>query len=351
MVDLRSDTVTQPTDAMREAMSLADVGDDDYGEDATVNRLQGLAAGRLGKEAALFLPSGTMANLIALLTHTQPGDEVIVECQAHIYLDEAGGMSALAGVIPRPVAGERGTITAAQLEAVLRPPDPHYAPTRLLCLENTHNSAGGTVMTPTAMAEVCGAAHRRGLRVHLDGARIFNAAVALGVDVRHLASDADSVMFCLSKGLSAPAGSVLLGEAGFVARARRLRKMLGGGMRQVGVLAAAGIVALETMVERLEEDHRHAKLLARRLAALPGLGIDPASVQTNIIMVHVADAPRMAQHLAARNVLANAEGPKRIRLVTHRHIGAREIDEAVDGFHEMTSLTELHQGLGGSRDL
>jgi threonine aldolase len=351
MVDLRSDTVTQPTDAMREAMCRAEVGDDDYGEDATVNHLQGLAAARLGKEAALFLPSGTMANLLALLTHMQPGDEAIVEYQAHIYLDEAGGMSALAGVIPRPVVGERGTITATQLEAVLRPADQHYAPTRLLCLENTHNSAGGTVMTPTAMAEVCAAAHRRGLRVHLDGARIFNAAVALGVDVRRLVSDADSMMFCLSKGLSAPAGSMLLGDAAFVARARRLRKMLGGGMRQVGVLAAAGIVALETMIQRLAEDHRQAELLARRLAVLPGLGIDLASVQTNIIMVHVQDAPHMVQQLAACNVLANAEGPTRIRLVTHRHIGAKEIDEAVHGFHEMMSLTEHHQRLGGAKAL
>lgn len=337
MVDLRSDTVTQPTDAMREAMSRSKVGDDDYGEDATVNRLQELAAAKLGKEAALFVPSGTMANLLALLTHAQPGDEAIVDYQAHIYQDEAGGMSALAGVIPRPVVGEQGTITSVQLEAVLRPPDRHHPPTRLLCLENTHNSAGGTVMIPTAMTDVCAVAHRRGLRVHLDGARIFNAAVALGVDVKGLVSDADSVMFCLSKGLSAPVGSVLLGEASFVVEARRLRKMLGGGMRQAGVLAAAGIVALETMIDRLAEDHRHAELLARRLAALPGLRVDLASVQTNIIMVHVADARRMVQPLAARDVLVNAEGPMRIRLVTHRHIGATEIDEAVHGFQEVTS--------------
>jgi threonine aldolase len=344
MVDLRSDTVTQPTDAMREAMSRAEVGDDDYGEDATVNRLQELAAGRLGKEAALFLPTGTMANLLAMLTHTQHGDEAIVEHQAHIYLDEAGGMSALAGVIPRLVVGDQGAITPAQLEAALRPPDRHHAPTRLLCLENTHNSAGGSVMTPTAMAEVCAAAHRSGLHVHLDGARIFNAAVALGVDVRRLVSGADSVMFCLSKGLSAPVGSVLLGETSFVARARRLRKMLGGGMRQVGVLAAAGIVALETMIDRLAEDHRHAQLLARRLAALPGLRIDLTSVQTNIVMVYVADAPWLVQQLATRNVLVNAEGPTRIRLVTHRHIGAREIDEAVEGFHRVTNLAEHRCG-------
>lgn len=332
MVDLRSDTVTQPTDAMREAMSRAEVGDDDYGEDPTVNRLEELAAARLGKESALFVPSGTMANLLALLIHTRPGDEAIVEHQAHIYLDEVGGISAVAGVVPRPVVGEHGAITSAQLEAVLRPSDRHYAPTRVLCLENTHNSAGGTIMNPTAMADVCAAAHRNGLRVHLDGARIFNAAIALGVNVRQLVKDADSMMFCLSKGLSAPAGSLLLGEASFVARARRFRKMLGGGMRQVGVLAAASIVALETMIDRLAEDHRHAALLARRLAALPDLRIDLATVQTNIVMVHVANAPQIVSQLAAFNVLANAEGPMRIRLVTHRHIGVREIDEAVDGF-------------------
>lgn len=350
MVDLRSDTVTRPTDAMREAMSRAEVGDDDYGEDPTVNRLQEMAAARVGKEAALFVPSGTMANLLALLTHTQAGDEAIVDHQAHIYLDEAGGMSALGGVIPRPVVGERGTITPAQLELELRPPDRHYAPTRLLCLENTHNSAGGTVMTPTAMAEVCAAAHRRGLRVHLDGARIFNAAVALSIDVHRLVSDADSMMFCLSKGLSAPVGSLLLGDATFIDQARRLRKMLGGGMRQVGGLAAAGIVALETMIDRLAEDHRHAHLLAERLAPLPGLRIDLSSVQTNIIMVHVADAPRMVEQLALHNVLANADGPLRIRLVTHRHIGTREIDEAVYGFHEVTTMTN-HRQRGGASDL
>jgi len=326
------------------------VGDDDYGEDVTVNRLQEMAAAMLAKEAALFLPSGTMANLLALLTHTQPGDEVIVERQAHIYLDEAGGMSALAGVIPRPVQGNRGTISSTQLEAVLRPPDRHYAPTRLLCLENTHNSAGGTVVTPAAMAEVCAAAHGRGLRVHLDGARIFNAAIALGVDVRQLVTGTDSMMFCLSKGLSAPAGSLLLGDAAFIDRVRRLRKMLGGGMRQVGVLAAAGIVALETMIDRLADDNRHADLLARRLAVLPGLDIDLVSVQTNIVMVHVTDAPRMVQHLFAQGVLANAEGPTRIRLVTHRHIAAKEIDEVVHGFHEITSQMENRQHTGDSKD-
>ena len=338
MVDLRSDTVTQPTEAMREAMSRAAVGDDDYGEDATVNRLQEMAAARLHQEAALFVPSGTMANLLALLVHTRPGDEVIVEQDAHLHLHEAGGMSAVAGVLAKPIAGEQGRITPAQLEAALRPANPHQAPTRLVCLENTHNAAGGTLTTPTAMAELCGVAHGRGLRVHLDGARVFNAAVALGVDVHRLVDGVDSVMFCLSKSLSAPVGSLLLGGTGFVAQARRLRKVLGGGMRQAGVLAAAGIVALNEMIDRLADDHRHAQVLARQLASLPGLRIDPTSVHTNIIMVHVRDAAWMVQQLAAREVLANAQDPTRIRLVTHRHIGAREVDEAVKGFREVASL-------------
>jgi threonine aldolase len=338
MIDLRSDTVTQPTEAMREAMSRAAVGDDDYGEDATVNHLQELAAARVGKEAGLFLPSGTMANLLALLTHAKHGDEAIVEHQAHIYSDEAGGISALAGVVPRPVVGIRGAITPAVLEAALRPPDRHYAPTRLVCLENTHNAAGGIAITRAAIAEVCHTAHDRGLRVHLDGARIFNAAAALNADVRQLVSDCDSVMFCLSKGLSAPVGSILLGEADFIARARRLRKMIGGGMRQVGVLAAAGIVALETMIERLAEDHRHAKLLAAGLAPLKGLRIDAASVQTNIVMVDIDDAARTLRQLAVRNVLATAETPTRIRLVTHRHIGVNEVNLAIDAFREVAAL-------------
>ena len=338
MVDLRSDTVTQPTEAMREAMSRAPVGDDDYGEDVTVGRLQDMAAAQFRKEAALFVPSGTMANLLALLAQTQPGDEVIVEHEAHIYVNEARGMSAIAGVMPRPVAGEAGRIAPAQLEAVLRTASRHDPRLRLICLENTHNAAGGTLTTPAETAAIGAIAHAGGLRVHLDGARIFNAAIAQGLEVHRLAADIDSVTFCLSKGLSAPVGSLLLGEAGFIARARRLRKMLGGGMRQVGVLAAAGIVALTEMIDRLAEDHRHAQLLARRLAILPGLRIDLASVQTNIIMVHVTDAAWTVRQLAARHVLANMQDGTRVRLVTHRHIGGREVDEAVSGFQEVASL-------------
>ena len=338
-VDLRSDTVTQPTEAMREAMRAAAVGDDVFGEDPTVNRLEEMAADRMGKEAAVFVPSGTMANLAAIMSHTQRGDEVIVEERAHCYLNEAGGMAALAGVIPRPLPGERGVLTPAQIEAVLRPPNLHFAPTRLLCLENTHNAAGGTVMSPHQTTALCATAHAHGLRVHLDGARIFNAAVALGTEVRLLAQDADSVMFCISKGLSAPVGSLLCGSAEFVARARRARKVLGGGMRQAGVLAAAGIVALETMVDRLAEDHRHARVLAQQLAQIPGLRVDPSSVQTNMVLVEVPQAAAVAQRLATHGVLVLAVAPARLRLVTHRHIGMAEVERAVAAFARVVDET------------
>jgi threonine aldolase len=338
LVDLRSDTVTQPTEAMREAMRRAEVGDDQWGEDPTVRRLEEIAAERLGKEAALFVPSGTMANLAAVLSHTRRGDEVIVEARAHTYLTEAGGMSAVAGVIPRPVATERGAISAAQVEAVVRAPNVHFAPTRLLCLENTHNRAGGTVMTPAQTNEVAAAARRHELAIHLDGARIFNAAVALGVDPRVLTREVDSVMFCVSKGLSAPVGSLLAGEAAFIARARAARQMLGGAMRQAGVIAAAGVVALESMVDRLAEDHRRARDLAQQLAELPGVRLDPAAVQTNIIILEVDDAPAVVERLAAHRVLAHGVDRRTIRLVTHRHIGDAEVERAVEIFRQVMPI-------------
>lgn len=338
LVDLRSDTVTRPTEAMREAMRRAEVGDDQWGEDPTVRRLEEMAAERLGKEAALFTPSGTMANLAAVLSHTRRGDEVIVEARAHTYLTEAGGMSAVAGVIPRPVATERGAISAAQVEAVVRAPNVHFAPTRLLCLENTHNRAGGTVMTLAQTNEVAAAARRHGLSIHLDGARIFNAAVALGVDPRTLTRDVDSVMFCVSKGLSAPVGSLLAGEAAFIGRARAARQMLGGAMRQAGVIAAAGVVALESMVDRLAEDHRRARVLGQQLAGLPGVRLDPAAVQTNIIILEVDDAPAVVERLAAHRVLAHGVDRRTIRLVTHRHIGDAEVERAVEIFRQVMPI-------------
>ncbi|MDQ7857437.1 MAG: low-specificity L-threonine aldolase [Armatimonadota bacterium] len=334
VIDLRSDTITQPTEAMREAMARAEVGDDVLGEDPTVRRLEATAAERTGKAAALFVASGTMANLAAVMAHTSRGDEVILDDQAHTYLMEGGGAAALAGVMPRPLPTERGIIRGAQLEAALRPPDVHHAPARLVCVENTHNRHGGTVATVEAMEELAEAAHRHGLRVHLDGARLFNAAVALGVPAARLAAPADSVAFCLSKGLSAPVGSLLCGDAMFIARARHVRKMLGGGMRQAGVIAAAGLVALDTMVERLADDHHVARRLAEALANLPGVRIDLSRVQTNIVRVELPghDARAVAERLRARGVRVSLVGPRAIRLVANRHVTQDDVPEVVEAF-------------------
>ena len=286
-VDLRSDTITRPTEAMWEAMHHADVGDDVYGEDPTVQRLQELGAELMGKEAGLFLPSGTMANTAALLAHTRYGDEMVVEELAHLYCWEAGAYSNIAGLATRPVRGDQGIFTAEQFEAVLRPPNPHFPKTSLLCLENTHNNAAGAVWSPGETAEVALAARDHGLRIHLDGARLFNAAVALGVDAKELAAHVDSVTFCVSKGLSAPVGSVLCGSRAFIEDAYRARKRLGGAMRQAGIMAAAGIVALETMVDRLAEDHETARSLAEGLDAIEGVTAVRAPRPTNILMVDV----------------------------------------------------------------
>lgn len=332
-IDLRSDTVTQPTDRMREAMARAEVGDDVYGEDPTVRALEELAARTVGKEAALFCASGTMANLVAVLTHTQRGDEVLCEATSHIYEYEVGGLSVLAGTVPRLIRGERGWISPEALTSALRPPNVHFAPPRLLCLENTHNRAGGVAIPPDRIAATAEAAHQVGLAVHLDGARIFNAAVALRVPASTLAAPADSVMFSLSKGLSAPVGSLLCGTQAFIERARRWRKAVGGGMRQAGVLAAAGIVALTEMVERLAEDHRRAKDLARGLAEVQGLFVDPDQVDTNIVVVGVEGrAPEIVERLRQQGVLAHAVTDRTIRLVTHRHISDEDVAEAVAAF-------------------
>ncbi len=334
VIDLRSDTVTEPTDAMREAMAGARVGDDVFGEDPTVNDLEALAARITGKAAALFVPTGTMANVLAVMCHTQKGDEVLVEAESHIYNMEAGALSALAGTLPRPLVTERGCFTGDQVVAALRPRDPHYAPTRLVCLENTHNRQGGTVATLAQIEEVAATAHRHDLRMHLDGARLFNAAVALGIPAARLAAAADSVAFCLSKGLSAPVGSLLCGEANFVTRARHFRKMLGGGMRQAGVIAAAGIVALEHMVDRLADDHRTARGLAEALAGLSGLRIDASRVQTNMVRIDLTEreARPLAATLARRGVRVSTPGSRRLRLVTHRHMMLEDIPMVVDTF-------------------
>ncbi len=329
-IDLRSDTVTHPTPAMREAMASAEVGDDVFGEDPTVGRLEEMAAELMGKEAAVFVPSGTMGNLASLLVHCQRGDEAIVGSEAHVLHYEGGGAAALGGIGLRTVPNDaHGMLDLDALEATIRGQNIHFPHTALVCLENTHNRGGGGVLTPEETAAVARLAHGHDLAVHLDGARIFNAAVALGVPAATLTAEVDSVTFCFSKGLSAPVGSVICGTAGFVARARKARKMLGGGMRQVGVVAAAGIVALETMVDRLAEDHEHARLLAHGLGQTPGVHIDPASVQSNIVVFDVDDGPAFQRRLRELGLLTTAFGPSRLRMVAHYGITRQDIDEAL----------------------
>src|SRR3990172_12528597 len=288
-IDLRSDTVTKPTPEMRVAMAEAEVGDDVYGADPTVNRLQEIAAEMMGKEDALFVPSGTMGNLLALLVHCQRGDEVIVGNQSHIYLNEAGGMSALGGIQPCPIRNQvDGTLALEEILASIRTEDVHHPITRLVCLENTQNICGGVPLTPEYTRQVGELAKKHGLAFHVDGARIFNAAVAQNVSVRELVDRADSVMFCLSKGLASPVGSMLVGSKKFIARARHMRKMVGGGMRQVGILAAAGIISLERMTKRLGEDHARAKKMADGLSQVKGLVVDAGSPYTNMVYLNLS---------------------------------------------------------------
>jgi len=339
IIDLRSDTVTLPTEEMLEAIRNARLGDDGFGEDPTVNELEALAAKKMGKEAALLVPSGTQGNLVSILSHTKRGDEVILEADAHIYHYELGGLSAIAGVLPRLVKGEMGVPAPEDVEETIRPSDPIFPKTTLLCLENTHNLAGGTCMTPSQTRKLCEVAAKHGLNVHLDGARIFNAAVALGVDVRELVAPVDSVMFCLSKGLSAPVGSLVVGSSSFIDRARRMRKMLGGGMRQAGIIAAAGLVALEKMVDRLREDHANARLLAEGLAKIDGIKIDLRRVQTNIVMFDVSElgltGREFVEMLLNYGVKALTLRGNVIRMVTHRGIVREDILETLDAVNEI----------------
>lgn len=340
-VDLRSDTVTLPTPAMRQAMFDAPLGDDVYGEDPTINRLESIAAEHLGKEAALFVPSGTMANLVCLLAHCDRGDEAIMGHKAHTFLFEAGSSAAVGGIHPCTVPNQPdGTLDLGEVEAAIRDPgNDHYPRSRLICLENSHNRCGGAVLTPAYMAQVRDVADRHGLSMHLDGARLFNAAVALDVSASVLARDADSVSCCLSKGLAAPVGSLVCGSAQFVRRARRQRKMLGGGMRQAGVLAAAGIVALETMTERLSEDHITAQQLANGLAGLPGILLDPKTVQTNIVIFEMAPGAlspvELVGALAMRGVKFGAIGGQRLRAVTHCDVGPEDIEYALSATRQV----------------
>ena len=340
-VDLRSDTLTQPTPEMREAMARAEVGDDVWGEDPTVQRLEALSAERLGKAAGLFVTSGTQGNLISVLTHTRPGQEVVVDYDSHVFNNEVAGAPIIGQVQMRPTKTERGFLTPEQVRDAIRPANIHVPPTGLVCIENTHNRHGGTCCTPEETAAVAAVAHEAGVPVHLDGARLFNAAVALGRPAADFARPVDSVTFCVSKGLSAPVGSVICGSAEFIERARRWRKLLGGGMRQVGVLAAAGIVALERMVERLAEDHANARHLGEGLAKLPGLRVDLASVQTNIVILRVergaAATAELVAGCAARKVKVHAMGPAAMRCVTHKDVDAEDISRALQAFRELTS--------------
>jgi threonine aldolase len=341
VVDLRSDTLTLPTPEMREAMARAEVGDDVWGEDPTVQRLEALAAQRLGKAAGLFVTSGTQGNLVSVVTHTRPGQEVVLDLDSHIFNYEVAGGAVIGNVQMRPTQTARGFLTPEQVREALRPANIHLPQTGLVCIENTHNRHGGTCCTPEEIAAVAAVAHAAGVPVHLDGARLFNAAVALKRPPADFARHVDSVTFCVSKGLGAPVGSVVCGSAEFVERARRWRKMLGGGMRQVGVLAAAGLVALEQMVDRLAEDHANARRLAEGLAKTQGLRVDLATVETNIVIVRVDRGPAATEELvkgcAARKVKVHAMGPAAIRCVTHKDVDAEDISRALQAFRELTS--------------
>ena len=333
-IDLRSDTVTLPTPRMMEAIGKTELGDDVYGEDPTVNRLQQLAARKLGKEAALFVSSGTMGNLVAVLTHCRRGDEMVVGDQAHVFYYEVGGSAALGGVHVRTVPNGKGIPSVADVEAAIRGEDIHFPHTRLVCLENTHNRCGGVAITAEDTNAVAAVAHRYGAKVHMDGARLFNAAVALGVDPRTLVEQCDSVNVCLSKGLSAPVGSLLAGSAEFVAQARKYRKMVGGGMRQAGILAAAGIVALEEMVDRLADDHANARVLAEGIHGLPGATVDLSAVQTNIVVIEI-DRPDMTaaqfmSRMAEFGVKLTAFGGSKVRAVTHYGIERSDVERAAE---------------------
>ena len=340
-IDLRSDTVTKPTKKMRAAMAAAEVGDDVYGEDPTVNRLEQRAAEIFGKEAGLFVPTGTMGNTIAIKVHTNHGEEVLCEARSHLVDWELSMMAWFSGCIPRAIAAADGLMTWRQMESAIRPKGPHNAPTTLIALEDTHNMAGGTVYPLDSIDEICTEARARGLKVHLDGARIFNASVALGAPVKRIAQGADTVMFCLSKGLGAPVGSLLVGREEAIARGRLYRKRLGGGMRQAGVLAAAGLIALEESPALLEEDHRNARELARRLAAIPGVKLDPARVKTNIVIFDISEvgveSSIFSRELKARGVLSNGINARQMRMVTHSDVSGEDCRRAAEIAAEVAS--------------
>ena len=336
-VDLRSDTLTRPTAAMRQAMAEAEVGDDVFGEDPTVNRLEELAAEKLGKEAALFVSSGTMGNLVSQMSHCNRGDEIILGDQAHVFYYEQGGCAAVGGIMPHTVPNlPDGRLDLDAVKAAVRPENVHFPITRLILLENTHNRCSGAPLSVEYMQKVRNLADENGLKIHLDGARLFNAAAALGVEASTLAAEVDSVSICLSKGLAAPVGSVVCGSTEFIARARRNRKVVGGGMRQAGVIAAAGIIALTEMSERLVEDHANARKLAEGLSEIKSLSIDPETIRTNIVFFETEpekmEAAELEKRLNEQGVRVLALGPSKLRAVTHYHITSEDIDFALDRF-------------------
>ncbi|NWG04805.1 MAG: low-specificity L-threonine aldolase [Syntrophaceae bacterium] len=338
-IDLRSDTVTRPTPAMRQAMFEAEVGDDVFGEDPTVNTLQEKVAGLLRKEAALFVPSGTMANQISIKSHTQPGDEVIIESSSHSYNFEGGAGAALSGIQFHCLKGARGILDPSQIEEAIRPDDHHFPVTKLVCLENTHNRGGGTIYPLEKMAEIYRIAQSKGLFVHLDGARLWNASIATGIHPHEYAQWADSVSVCLSKGLGAPIGSLVAGTKSFIHRVHRFRKMFGGGMRQVGLMAAAGIYALDHHLERLKEDHQNAKRLAVGLKELKGISIEPKHVETNIVIFDITETgmtgAQVAEATKKEGILIHAFSKTQIRLVTHLDVSDGDIEEALKAFEKI----------------
>jgi threonine aldolase len=340
-IDLRSDTVTQPTPGMRKAMAEAEVGDDVYGEDPTVNLLQEKVASLLGKEAAIFVPSGTMANQLAIKSHTQPGDEIIIEAASHPYNFEGGAAAALSGVQFYCLQGKRGMLDAFQIEGAIRPDDPHFAVTRLVCLENTHNRGGGSVYPLEKIIEISSLAKSKGILLHLDGARLWNACVAAGLRPQDYAQWADSVSVCLSKGLGAPIGSLVAGSRSFITRVHRFRKMFGGGMRQAGIIAAAGIYALDHHVERLSEDHRNARHLAIGLSEMKGISIDPEHAETNIVIFSVSDTGltsfQIKEAMQKEGILIHAVNRDQVRLVTHLDVDRDDVRKVLEAFKKATN--------------
>jgi threonine aldolase len=341
IIDLRSDTVTLPTEEMLEAIRHAELGDDVFEEDPTVNRLEELAAERMGKEAALLVTSGTQANIVSLMSNTKRGQLVILEAESHIYWYEVGGISMLAGLLPWPLKSHLGALDQADVEAAIRPKNIHFPEPALICLENTHNRHGGTIITPDQVKAISEVAQTHHLKLYMDGARIFNAAVALKVGVKEITKHVDNLMFCLSKGLCCPVGSLLVGTREFIERARKMRKVLGGGMRQAGIIAAPGIVALERMIDRLEEDHRNARRLAEGIAKIEGVQIDLNSVQTNIVCFDISGLgvsdELFLSKLKQKGILALTMAKNKVRMVTHRGIEKEHVEKSIAAIESISN--------------